>query len=829
MSNRLKFILLMAALVVGLELAPSALAQSGGYAPPHQKPGPASERVQFQSFHVDLAGESLKAGQMDMYFFSLKTEAAQKLRSTPKVTVYQAPATSISLLLNPAPAPAGEMNPFSLRDVRYALQYAVNRQFIAQEIYKGLAEPMVAHLGPFDYDYVTIYDQVKASGIAYDPDLAKQMVNDAMTKAGATLKDGKWQYNGRPVQLNFLIRVEDERRDVGDLVRAQLEKLGFTVAPNYQSFAPAILTVYGSDPQLLGWHLYTEGWGRGSAERYDFGTINGMAAPWLGNMPGWQEVGYWQYKNEALDDLGKRLFQGGFKTEAERIQIYRDMTDLALKESVRIWLATIVNSLPASDQVRGITQDISSGPKAMWTLRDAYVPGKDTLTVGNLWVWTERTTWNPIGGFGDVYSNDIWQNLRDPPLARDPFTGLPMPFRASYQVETAGPEGKLDVPSDAVQWDATKKAFVAVGSGAKATSKVTYDYSKYFGSRWHDGQSITMADVVYSIFQGFDLAYNPDKARVETAIAFTSKPFLETLRGFRILDDNRLEVYVDFWHFQRDYIAEYASPSGLSMPWEILAAMDKLVFEDRKAAYSDTASQRYSVPWLSLVMDNDSRLLRRALIDMRDKNVLLSNVFTVGGKSLVSQAQAKARYDAAIQWISDKGMAVISNGPFVLVRYEPPAQFAQIDAFRDPTYPFKPGDWYRGNPPGMAFEGAQAGAVAPGSPASVSVTVQGPGEIRVRYLLLDPVAGVAVAEGEARSMGAGQYQVELPGEVTAKLAQGPQQLFLVASSDQVSSLAERRVDLQAGGASQPSATVAAVTTPTPAKKGGGFSCAGPPR
>jgi hypothetical protein len=75
-------------------------------------------------------------------------------------------------------------------------------------------------------------------------------------------------------------------------------------------FAPALLTVYGTDPALLQWHIYTEGWGRGAAERYDSGTINQMYAPWLGNMPGWQEVGFWQYEHERLDEVGMRIFQG---------------------------------------------------------------------------------------------------------------------------------------------------------------------------------------------------------------------------------------------------------------------------------------------------------------------------------------------------------------------------------------------------------------------------------------------------------------------------------------------------------------------------------------
>ena len=198
------------------------------------------------------------------------------------------------------------------------------------------------------------------------------------------------------------------------------------------------------------WHIYTEGWGRSAPQRYDFSTINQMSAPWLGNMPGWREVGFWQYENQQLDDLGQQLFTGDFADAGERDRIYRAMTEIALDESVRIGVATVLNSFPANAALVGVTSDVVAGPKGPWTVREAYLPGESELTIGNLWVWTERTTWNPVGGFGDVYSNDIWRNLYDPPLWNHPFTGIPMPFRADFEVETAGPGGKLDVPPGAL-------------------------------------------------------------------------------------------------------------------------------------------------------------------------------------------------------------------------------------------------------------------------------------------------------------------------------------------------------------------------------------------
>ena len=246
-----------------------ALAQNSSYKPPHQKPGPAVEKLIFKAFNVDRAPLDLKAGQMDLYLFPVKTAAAQELRGQAGIRLYQAPATALSLILNPAPAPQGQLNPFSIKEVRQAMQYLVNREFIARDIYRGAAFPMVTQLSPRDFDFLSIYDIDRGSGIRYNPELARGRISDAMKKAGAEQVGGKWQFKGQPVRLKFIARVEDERREVGDLIRAELEKAGFTVAMAYQTFAPAILTVYSGDPKALEWNLYTEGWGRGAPSRYD--------------------------------------------------------------------------------------------------------------------------------------------------------------------------------------------------------------------------------------------------------------------------------------------------------------------------------------------------------------------------------------------------------------------------------------------------------------------------------------------------------------------------------------------------------------------------------
>ena len=166
-------------------------------------------------------------------------------------------------------------------------------------------------------------------------------IAEAMTAAGATLVDGRWTYGGAPVTLIFIARVEDARRRVGDVVRAALERVGFSVEMQYLTYAPASDTVYSTDPAALGWHLYTESWGYSSANRWDSAAINQYAAPWWGNMPGWGKPGYWQYESPGADAAGRALYSGDFRSREERDELVRTLVRTDLDASVRIWLVAV--------------------------------------------------------------------------------------------------------------------------------------------------------------------------------------------------------------------------------------------------------------------------------------------------------------------------------------------------------------------------------------------------------------------------------------------------------------------------------------------------------
>jgi len=244
------------------------------------------------------------------------------------------------------------------------------------------------------------------------------------------------------------------------------------------------------------------------------------------------------------------------------------------------------------------------------------------------------------------------------------------------------------------------------------------------------------------------------------------------------------------------------------MPWEILLSMDTLVFEKRRAAYSDTASEKFQVPWLSLVMDKDSRLIRTTLKELLSKEFLPEDIFKVGGRLLASREEASERYNASLTWFDKYGMMVISNGPFKLVKFDPPSQYAELEAFRDSTYPFKPGQWYFGKPASIQIVGIKDGRIALGSEAIFKVDADGPGQLGLKYLLYDAVEGRVLTAGEGELAKPKSFIIKVDAEITSRLKPSVYQLILLAYSDQLSSVAERVEFIEAGP------TITEVTTPT---------------
>ena len=74
----------------------------------------------------NVALEELKSGNLDTYYFRIPLEAASEIKNIPNLKQYDKLSGSFGLLLNPAPSnDSGSLNPFSLREIRYAMNYLI--------------------------------------------------------------------------------------------------------------------------------------------------------------------------------------------------------------------------------------------------------------------------------------------------------------------------------------------------------------------------------------------------------------------------------------------------------------------------------------------------------------------------------------------------------------------------------------------------------------------------------------------------------------------------------------------------------------------------------
>ena len=164
------------------------------------------------------------------------------------------------------------MNPFSNRKIREAMNWLIDRNYINQEIYAGGSLPKLLPITTQLAEYTNLIDTARAleAKYAYNPDKAKEVIDAEMPGMGAELgSDGKWQFNGKPVTLIFMIRPDGDgtRKPMGDYVANQLETVGFTVDRQYKTSSEAFpiwLDTAAKDGQ---WNLYTAGYTPGGFPR----------------------------------------------------------------------------------------------------------------------------------------------------------------------------------------------------------------------------------------------------------------------------------------------------------------------------------------------------------------------------------------------------------------------------------------------------------------------------------------------------------------------------------------------------------------------------------
>ncbi|MGI0089546.1 MAG: ABC transporter substrate-binding protein [Nitrosopumilaceae archaeon] len=642
------------------------------------------DKIQFvQYLDENTALEEVRNGNLDIYYYRVSSDRIDDPKLRQGLKIYDSTGGSYSLLVNPAESE--KFNPFSIREVRFALNYLVDRELIVNELLGGYGVPMISAYGPFDPDYLLILDELESFNFRYNPNLAEKIISDALLNEGAQKIDNKWFYDSKPVEIVIFIRSDDQlRKSIGEILSSQLGKIGFSVKKDFGDLNKAFTVVYGSNPADLKWNLYTEGWaGRSAFVKYDSLVSAQMYSPWFSNMPGFNNPLYWNYKNDYIDSISKHIFIGNFTSSEHRTELLKKAASEGVKESVRIFLASKIDQYVSNEKIEGVINDFGAGIPSRFTPINVR-SDSDSITIGVKQIY--QGAWNPVGGMGDLYSRAIWDTVSDPGIFKHPYIGTSIPVRSQWQVDTAGPAGKLAVPSDAIKWDPMQQKWIQVGEGKQATSKVTFDL-KF--SNWHNRQPMDINDILYSIYFLYEWGSEPQEndKTFDSEYSPKANQAAQTLIAIRVIDNDTIEVYQDYWHFDE---AEIADSAGVwtSMPWEIFSAMEKAVI-DGKVAFSRSSAVGKNVGWLSLLVPNDANMIKSYLEEFKKTSFVPAALVEFESSSQYYDS----RYDSTISWIAKNNHAIISNGPFYLESYSPEARTITTRAFDDPTYPFEAGHW----------------------------------------------------------------------------------------------------------------------------------------
>lgn len=766
---------------------------------------------------AEAAVKQIQAGDIDVYAYSVSDpQLFETIKSDPKLGYTNAFGSYTELTFNPS-GPTfvdGRLNPFSNAKIREAMNWLVDRNYVVQEIYGGLASVKVTTLNSAFPDYARYVDVAREleAKYSYNPDKAKEVITAEMTAMGATQgADGKWQFNGAPVTIIAIIRTEDERRLIGDYVCNQLETVGFATDRQYKTRSEASPIWNQSDPKEGKMHFYTGGWITTAVSRDDATNFAYFYTPLGSTSPLWQA-----YVNtpEYLD-VANKLWVNDFKTIDERNQLFATALRLSLEDSTRVWLADQKSFSPQRADLQ-VAYDLAGGVAGsqLWpaTIRLADQEG-GTIRVAQPGILVEP--WNNVFGSNWIYDSMPQRATTDFATVSDPYTGLVWPNRiekADITVKEGLPVAKtldwltlqfvpsIEVPADAwVDWDAANQKWITAAEKftstqtANAKIVVTYPADLFDKVKWHDGSALSMADFMMGMILTFDPG-KPESPIYDESYAPSLDAFMSHFKGFKIVSTDPLviESYDDQYFLDAEYMVRTWYPAGAvynygGAPWYV-SALGYFADAKGKLAFSTDKAGTKEIEWMSYIAGPSLQILRDELTTAA---MSMTIPYTPTMTSYVTPEQASAAYSSLDKWYRLQGHFWVGAGPYWLDKAFPTEKTLTLRRFEQ--YPDAAAKWARfGTPAVPVVEVDGAGQVAIGSEAAFDVFVtfnEAPypaaDVAAVKYLVFDST-GALVTTGDATAAEEGHYTITLPADVTSKLAAGSNKIEVVVTSNTVS-------------------------------------------
>ena len=762
---------------------------------------------------ADVAVSQLESQDIDIYAYTVSDpELFKKVKDNPDLTYAESFGSYTELTFNPVGPEYGdgELNPFSDPKIREAVNWLIDRDYVVQEIYGGLAVPKFLPITSAFPDYARYVDTVRAleAKYAYNEDKAKQVIEEEMKKLGAEMVDGKWTYNGNPVVIKFVIRTEDERKETGDYIANQFEKVGFTVDRMYKNRTEASALWIRTDPAEGQWTVYTGGWITTAIDRDQGGNFSFFYTPRGIPVPLWQAY----QPSPEFDEVALKLENNDFATMEERGELFRKAMELALEDSVRVWIVDQLAFSPYRADV-AVTADLAGGIAGAqvypFTIRRVdEVGGQVKIAQPGLLV----EPWNPLGGTNWIYDTMPQRATGDMATMADPFTGLSWPQRiekAELYVKKGLPVTKnldwvdlkfvdeITVPDDAwVDWDPVNQKFITAAEKytetvtANTKSVVYYPKDMFETVTWQDGSPISMGDFIMGMILTFDRG-KEDSPIYDEATVPDLQSFMSHFKGVRIVSTDPLviETYDDQYALDAENSITTWWPyyDYGQAPWHTLAVGYKAE-ANKELAFSQDKADSLQVEWMSFISGPSLEILEKYMKEAADEGFLpYENTM----KDFVSADEIAARYENLQKFYDEYKHFWIGTGPFVLKAVHPVED--NLELARYDGYPDSANKWARFAKPKIADVTVDGpGRVKIGEEATFNITVTYEDQpypadeiSEVKFLVFDANGDLAYT-GTAEPAGDGQYNAVLSSDVTSKLEAGSDRIEVAVTSKVVS-------------------------------------------
>jgi len=795
------------------EEAPAATTRTGGWL----------DQIVFSAVpEAEPAVAQLQAGALDLYTATIdKADVFDTVSSDPNLAYAFTYGSSNQMLLNTVECTDGSLNPFTNAKIREAMNWALDRNYVVQEIFGGLAKPKFNPFTTAFPDYARYADLFSAieTKYAYDLEKARAVVDEEMPNMGAEKgADGKWAVDGEPVTLIGLIRTEDKRLEIGNYFANQMEELGFTIDRQEKTRSEAA-PIWQGDPEPCAFHWYTAGWI--SPQIYRDEGLNFIQYN-TGELQGLPVMNAYQPSTE-LYDAGQKLYTNSFSTLDERRELFATALPLSMTES---WWGVWVNdtiSFEAYDATMEGASDLAAGfglgQLFPYTFRYKDQEG-GTANVANSAIIVDA--WNPIAGSNWVDDSAVRNTGVDYGVIYNPYTGLIMnklvesaQLVAQEGLPIAEPqsdwitlsfESEIPVPDDAwADWDAENQVFITAAERAAADpeytqvakTKVTIQYvPNLWDTTWHDGSSFSPADFVYSMIMTFDTGKEASPI-FDESLANTVATLLTHFKGVKIVSTDPLTIetyddqfYLDAENNIRDWYPNVYNPSvfaGGMLAWHNLAPAYQAE-ADGKMAFSKDKSTIKEIDYTSQV-SGPTLAVQMEYVDQYITDQFIP--FEPTMSEFLTADEAVTRYNNLKAWYEEHGHIVLGTGPYYVDQVFPVE--GSITLTRYENYLF-PADQFSGfsEPKVMTVSVEGPTTLNAGDEATFDVFITFKDEPyasadidNVTYTLFNPNNDV-VATGPAELVEEGQYAVNLGSDITSQLDAGTAKLTVAAASKVVS-------------------------------------------